>query len=257
MTNRTLLIVLTVTSLIFLACAGGSSNVSDQSRTNLDEQPMPGGQFMQLLEELNTIELPEERLARIDQAARTNHFLASQIRDMINVFDHTDDRLRALELTSSQLVDLDNTYSTIIYNLPEEERAHAQAILNATGAEREAIIAERERQEEEERRIRREEQRARMQEEMARQQERRDQQRQEQASQPGAAGGGGGGGGSSQTCCLNGQFFECPSAAAVAKCVPPRFVQCISETMDVFTCSEKYPPDPSDCNRTPARDNEC
>lgn len=257
MNNRTLVVVLTVASLVILACAGGSSNVASNSRTNLNEKPMPGNEFVRFQEELAAEELPENRLIRIEQAAQTKYFMTSQVRGLMDLFDHTDDRLTALELISSRLIDMNNTYSNIIVHLPEEERPHAQAILNATGSEREAIIAERERQEEEERRARQEQQRIQMQQQMDQHQQRREERGFGDSGSDSQHAGGGGGSSSEQTCCLNGQFFECPSAAAVAKCVPPEFVRCISDTMDMMTCADEYPPDPSDCDRTPARDQEC
>lgn len=67
-----------------------------------------------------------------------------------------------------------------------------------------------------------------------------------------------GGGGSSAHCCVNGQFYDCPSAAAVDQCVG-RFTRCISGCgmSCMEQCLQTDPPDPSSCNPEPSRDGEC
>lgn len=69
---------------------------------------------------------------------------------------------------------------------------------------------------------------------------------------------GGNEGGSSAHCCVNGQFYDCPSAAAVDQCVG-RFTRCISGCgmSCMEQCLQSDPPDPSSCNREPSRDGEC
>ncbi|MBW2465572.1 MAG: hypothetical protein JRH11_28260 [Deltaproteobacteria bacterium] len=68
----------------------------------------------------------------------------------------------------------------------------------------------------------------------------------------------GGGGGSGMSCCVNGAFYECPSAGAADQCVG-RFTRCVSQCGgDCFEqCLQTDPPDPSACSRAPGRDGEC
>ncbi len=63
-------------------------------------------------------------------------------------------------------------------------------------------------------------------------------------------------------CCINRAYYTCPSAAAVAQCTPPQLPMCMMRCgmMDSKcpqVCLSKYPPDPSACSRTPARDSSC
>ncbi len=64
--------------------------------------------------------------------------------------------------------------------------------------------------------------------------------------------------GASAHCCVNGAFYDCPSAAAVDQCVG-RFTRCISGCgMGCMEqCLQSDPPDPSSCDREPSRDGEC
>ncbi len=59
-------------------------------------------------------------------------------------------------------------------------------------------------------------------------------------------------------CCVNGAFYECPSAGAVDQCVG-RFTRCISGCgmSCMEQCLESDPPDPSSCQRDTSRDGEC
>jgi len=77
------------------------------------------------------------------------------------------------------------------------------------------------------------------------------------ASEPGSSGGRGSQG-SSAHCCVNGAFYDCPSAAAVDQCVG-RFTRCISGCgmSCMEQCLQTDPPDPSSCERQPSRDGEC
>jgi len=65
----------------------------------------------------------------------------------------------------------------------------------------------------------------------------------------------------SHHCCVNKQFFACPSPAAVDKCVG-KFMRCltacgISKMECAMKCSKTNPPDPSSCKRTPVNDGKC
>jgi hypothetical protein len=46
----------------------------------------------------------------------------------------------------------------------------------------------------------------------------------------------------SYSCCINGSFYDCPSQAALDKCIPPNFMGT---------------PDPSSCSRNAGKDNTC
>jgi hypothetical protein len=63
-------------------------------------------------------------------------------------------------------------------------------------------------------------------------------------SNGGGTTGGGTTGGSSLTiyCCLNGAYYDCPSQAALDKCIPPNFMSA---------------PDPSACTRNAGKDGTC
>ena len=60
------------------------------------------------------------------------------------------------------------------------------------------------------------------------------------------------------SCCINGAFYECPSADSVYQCTG-RTMECVQTNGAdaVEHCLETYPPDPSGCSRTPGRDGEC
>lgn len=69
------------------------------------------------------------------------------------------------------------------------------------------------------------------------------------------------GGNADLTCCVNGAFYECPSADAVYTCTGA-FMQCVMgcDMMDMecpSACEDKHPIDPSECSRTSGRDGEC
>ncbi len=63
------------------------------------------------------------------------------------------------------------------------------------------------------------------------------------------------------SCCINGAYYDCPTAAAVYKC-SGAFMQC-QMGCDMMgmgcteACLESHPLDPSDCSRDVARDGEC
>lgn len=70
------------------------------------------------------------------------------------------------------------------------------------------------------------------------------------------------GGQSEEYCCVNGAYYSCPNAMAVAQCAPPQLASClISCGMTDFQCPEsclsQYPPDPSACSRQAGRDGDC
>jgi hypothetical protein len=58
----------------------------------------------------------------------------------------------------------------------------------------------------------------------------------------GTTGGGTTGRQVSFSCCINGSYFDCPSQAALDKCIPPNFMGA---------------PDPSQCTRNSGKDNTC
>lgn len=80
--------------------------------------------------------------------------------------------------------------------------------------------------------------------------------------QGGASQGGGSQGGAQTTCCVNHAFYDCKTPAALNKCAG-EFASCMTKCMmgSDMTCGDRclkeHPPDPSDCDRTPARDGEC
>lgn len=66
---------------------------------------------------------------------------------------------------------------------------------------------------------------------------------------------------SSAHCCVNGAYYVCPDAGAVARCAPPQLASCLMGCGSDFNCPDgcmrSYPPDPSACQRTPASDGQC
>lgn len=66
----------------------------------------------------------------------------------------------------------------------------------------------------------------------------------------------------SSTCCINGAYYHCASPSALNKCAG-EFSACVTKCVlgsDMSCpdrCLKEHPPDPSGCDRTPARDNEC
>lgn len=65
------------------------------------------------------------------------------------------------------------------------------------------------------------------------------------------------------TCCVNGAFFACPSAGAVAQCAgePMQLSSCLMasgcDNGCATECMGKYGPDPSSCQRDPSKDETC
>ncbi|MDI3287437.1 hypothetical protein [Polyangium sp. 15x6] len=80
---------------------------------------------------------------------------------------------------------------------------------------------------------------------------------------PGQGNGSGGGqGNASAHCCVNGSYYQCPSAAAVNKCAGES-AACLSRCMSSSDmscgerCMKEHPPDPSDCQRQSDKDGQC
>lgn len=65
-------------------------------------------------------------------------------------------------------------------------------------------------------------------------------------------------GGSSARCCINGAYYECPSAAALDQCAG-RFARCVSACgmSCMEECLQTDPPDPSSCTRVTSNDGQC
>lgn len=64
------------------------------------------------------------------------------------------------------------------------------------------------------------------------------------------------------SCCVNGSYYSCPSAAAVAQCAPPQLPSCLMSCgMMDSACPEQciadYPPNPSACSREASQDSSC
>ncbi|MDI1430101.1 hypothetical protein [Polyangium sorediatum] len=82
---------------------------------------------------------------------------------------------------------------------------------------------------------------------------------------PGQGNGGGAGSGQSNAsahCCVNGSYYQCPSASAVNKCAGES-AACLSRCMSSSDmscgerCMKEHPPDPSACERRSDKDGEC
>lgn len=64
-------------------------------------------------------------------------------------------------------------------------------------------------------------------------------------------------------CCVNGAYFDCPSAGALAQCVgePNKLSSCFMsggcDNACANECMSKYGPDPSSCRRDSSKDNTC
>jgi hypothetical protein len=69
-------------------------------------------------------------------------------------------------------------------------------------------------------------------------------------------------GGASAHCCVNGAYYQCPSASAVNKCAGES-AACLSRCMSSNDmscgdrCMKEHPPDPSACERHSEKDGEC
>ncbi|MDI1446277.1 hypothetical protein [Polyangium sp. 6x1] len=70
-------------------------------------------------------------------------------------------------------------------------------------------------------------------------------------------------GNASAHCCVNGSYYQCPSASAVNKCAGESAAclsRCMSSSADMGCgerCMKEHPPDPSACERRADKDNEC
>ena len=64
-------------------------------------------------------------------------------------------------------------------------------------------------------------------------------------------------------CCVNGAYYQCPSASAVNKCAGESAAclsRCMSSSSDMGCgerCMKEHPPDPSDCTRQTDKDSQC
>ncbi|MEM9067967.1 MAG: hypothetical protein AAGE52_05650 [Myxococcota bacterium] len=63
---------------------------------------------------------------------------------------------------------------------------------------------------------------------------------------------------SSARCCINGSYYECPSAAALDQCAG-RFARCVTREgmAGMERCLQTDPPDPSGCERRSDLDSSC
>lgn len=146
-------------------------------------------------------------------------------------------------------------------------RALGEEILAAAHSEHTRFVAERQEREriEAEQRAAREaqerrdaadqaQQQARLQAFMNQHQQRMDQRRAERSrAEPPTTSGN-----SRAHCCVNGAFYDCPSAAAVDRC-SGAFMRCVAGCGGTCfeSCMSSNPPDPSACSRDPGRDGEC
>lgn len=64
-------------------------------------------------------------------------------------------------------------------------------------------------------------------------------------------------------CCINGAYYQCQGTAAANQCIgqPMALMNCVQgcgfDSNCEPGCIKKHGPDPSSCDRQPARDNEC
>ena len=219
--------------------------------------------FQELKEQVDNQAMSERQLEVISHAAKTNYFTSDQVADLVEMMDMAEGRISVVASTSPRILDLNNSYIILDRMTFQDESNEAQSILQSV---------EQERQQERERiaAAERDEEQAAIEDASDAKAEDDDEGSSRRRSLRGRVLGGGSSSddsssddGETMRCCINGQYYSCPDRSSSRKCFPPRLASCIGRCImsgDMgceMDCIDEYPPDPSDCDRAPMRDNEC
>jgi hypothetical protein len=90
---------------------------------------MPEGDFAALLEAVNEASFSEEKTGVIATAAKSFQFSTEQVGKLIDAMSFSADKLKALELTRSRIVDRQNTFKLLSHFTFSGDKEQAQKLL--------------------------------------------------------------------------------------------------------------------------------